>query len=112
MGDWHPRRLPREEPPHSSYESVSREVRRSREASVWRVLVHGVRQFTGKPGEELFAGETCLLSEVSEYVRIDGLLKLVRRNLLVGSGSHPRIGYVAVALLLEAVHQLTQAAAE
>ena len=77
-----------------------------------RQLVDCVWQFAREPRQQLILREAGLLLQRGEHVRADRLLQLVRAQRLVGARSDPRVGGLAMAGLLEAVDQVTEAAAQ
>ena len=84
----------------------------SRQAPVRGVLVHCLRQRRRKPRQEFLPGEPGLLGQGCQHLGADGLFKLIGSDLLVRSRADPGLRDVALTLLLEALHQLTEPAAE
>ena len=56
--------------------------------------------------------EPRLLFELLEHVGADGSFQLRRRNLFVGAGLHPGIGYLALAILVKPLQELANSSIE
>src|SRR6185503_11841586 len=80
--------------------------------SVRRQLVDCVRQLSSQPRQQLLAREPGVLGKRVQHIGTDRLLELARLDGLIGSRADPGIGGVPLAVLPEAIDQLTKAAAQ
>ena len=80
--------------------------------SLWRIFVHGIRQFARKSSEKFLLGQPGLPRQRIQNVGSDRPLQLDRGDGLVWSRSYPRFGGFAVAILLESIDKLREAATE
>jgi hypothetical protein len=80
--------------------------------SFGRILINGLRKLLRQSRKDLLSRQTGLLRQSRQDVRPDRLLQLLWSDLLVRAGANPGLGNIALAILSEAVDQLTQAAAQ
>src|SRR5215207_6697234 len=76
------------------------------------VFVDSLRKILGQSSKDFLSRQTGLLCQSRQDVRPDRLLQLMWSDLLVRASADPGFGDVALTILLEAVDQLTQAAAQ
>src|SRR5260370_22838782 len=75
-------------------------------------MIDHIRQMPAEAREQFVARQAALRRNGIDLIGAQGAGKVVRRNLLVRSRTHPRIGDLALAILLELPEQIAEPAAD